>query len=109
MAFLVTIIEKDNEEKPLLITDAAEITPLFDIEPDSSGDFAVFINGALHGRFEDMGDAERFVKMSREVIEREGLGDDVGLYMIIEGREEWAEEEDEDFDEDDIDNWEYIG
>jgi len=36
MAFLVTIIEEDNEEKPLLIADAAEITPLFDIEPDEA-------------------------------------------------------------------------
>ena len=77
-------------------------------DPDYSGDFAVFIDGSLHGRFEDMGDAERFVEMSREVVEREGLDNDVGLYKIIEGLEEEAEEEDEYFDEDDIDNWSEI-
>jgi len=84
----------------------ATTDPPFDVPlPDGDGDFAVFINDSLYGRFSDSEDAQLFVDMSDETIRREGLGDSVGLYELAEG----VDPEESDFDEYDSSNWDQIG
>lgn len=68
------------------------------------GNYAVFINGHLLHRYDDSSDALRFLEMSMETIDREGLGDSVEAYQLSPD----AYPEDDDFDEDDQNNWDLI-
>ena len=69
--------------------------------PDSSGECAIFINDQFYDRF-DCDSGSLFEEMSQETIAREGLGEDVMLYMLRDG----VDPDDPNFDESDIDNWE---
>ena len=62
-----------------LLEDLSELTPEVPI-PDGDGDWAVFINGKLHGRWRDLDEAREFFVMSNEVAGRIKAGDTVGLY-----------------------------
>ena len=89
-----------------LLEYGANTDPPFDVPlPDGDGDFAVFINGNLYGRFSDSEAAQLFVDMSEETIQREGLGDSVGLYELADG----VDPDEVDFDEYDISNWDQLG
>jgi len=69
--------------------------------PDDNGNCAIFINNQFYDRF-DCDSGSLFEEMSQETIDREGLGEDVMLYMLRDD----VDPDDPDFDESDVDNWE---
>lgn len=84
--------------------------------PDGTGDYAVFLNYQLLGRYEHEESARAFVNMSEATIIRENLRDMVGTYKCIRHKPMIDDEElgnvedkdcaDEGFDAENIDNWE---